>query len=354
MIKRIVLIVVCVILFVALYLFAWPVELAPVAWDAPEAPELTGVYAVNNALAAAERLLEGIASGPEDVAIDSEGRIYGGMIDGRIVRADADGGNDEVFADTGGRPLGLHFDEHGNLIVADAVKGLLSVSPDGEISVLSTEAEGLPFGFADDLDIARDGTIYFSDASHKFGIENVTDDIIEHGGNGRLIAYDPQSKTSRVLLDGLNFANGVAVSPDQKFLLLNETGSYRVLRYWLEGPDAGTSEVFIENLPGFPDGISSNGEGTFWLALYSPRLPIIDSLDQRPFLRKMIVRLPAFMQPAPIMYGFVLGLNGEGEVIHNLQDPAGGFAPVTSIEQSGDMLYLGSLTDSAVGRIAAP
>src|SRR2546421_1101362 len=112
-----------------LYLLAWPVPINPASWTPPGAPELTGVYAQSSELARIERLrVAGFA--PEDVAIDSQDRIYCGTEDGRIFRFQADGTHPEVFANTGGRPLGLIFDREGNLIVADASKGLLSIARD--------------------------------------------------------------------------------------------------------------------------------------------------------------------------------------------------------------------------------
>src|SRR6185436_12749100 len=151
----------------------------------------------------------GAGYGPEDVAIDADGRIYAGLDDGRIMRLQSDGTRAEEFANTHGRPLGLIFDG-GNLIVADAIKGLLSIARDGSVSVLTTEADGLRFGCTNDLDIAADGTIYFTDASSKFPLTNFTADLLEHGPNGRFLAYDPKTKTTQTLLSGLSFANGVA------------------------------------------------------------------------------------------------------------------------------------------------
>ncbi|MCH8960348.1 MAG: SMP-30/gluconolactonase/LRE family protein, partial [Bacteroidetes bacterium] len=171
----------------------------------------------------------------------------------------------------------------------------------------------------------------------------------------RLLAYDPASGATRTLRDDLYFANGVAVSPDGAFVLVNETARYRVRRYWLAGPRHGESEVIVDNLPGFPDGISSNGAGVYWLALASPRNPLLDTLAPHPFVRKMILRLPEAVQPAPERYAFVLGIDGDGRVVHNLQNPSGEpFAIITSVEQVGEVLYLGSLTEPALARIAVP
>ena len=337
-----------------IYLLFWPVAIDPAAWTPPEAPALTGVYEANTRLASVERLGTGVGVGPEDVAVDDRGRIYSGMEDGRIMRFQPDGSQPEVFADTGGRPLGLHFDAAGNLVVGDTLKGLLSIAPDGSITVLSTEQGGVPFRCTDDVDIATDGNIYFSDASFKFGLGGYTADLMEHRPNGRLLAYDPSTKTTRLVLDNLYFANGVAVSPDQSFVLVVETGKYRVQRYWLTGPRQGESEVFIDNLPGFPDGISSNGKDTFWLALASPRKADVDAMLPQPFLRKIIMRLPEAMLPAAENHGFVLGLDMDGRVIHNLQDPSAGYAQITSVQEHEGMLYLGSLVEDAIGRLPVP
>jgi len=336
-----------------LYLLLWPVPIDPAAWTPPEAPELAGVYEPNTRLASVERLGAGAGVGPEDVAIDSQSRIYSGMEDGRILRFQPDGSQPEVFADTGGRPLGLHFDAVGNLIVADADEGLLSIAPDGSITVLSTEQNGVPFRLTDDVDIAADGTIYFSDASNKFSIDKYTLDTFEHRPNGRLLAYDPNAKVTQLLLDNLYFANGIAISPDQSFVLVVETNKYRVQRYWLTGPRRGESEIFIDNLPGFPDGISSNGKDTFWLALALSREQV-DPILPYPFLRKIIVRLPDALFQTTEGYSFVLGLDMDGRVVHNLQGLSGSYTTITSVQEHEGMLYLGSIIENAVGRLPVP
>ncbi|MCH7613010.1 MAG: SMP-30/gluconolactonase/LRE family protein, partial [Candidatus Marinimicrobia bacterium] len=282
-------------------------------------------------------------------------RIYAPYEDGRIMRYDANGQNGQEFVNTGGRPLGLEFDAIGNLIVCDTKKGLLSVSPEGRLTTLTTEADGVPFGFTDDVDIASDGTIYFTDASTRWRIEDYRSDLIEHIPYGRLLAFDPETKQTRVIKDKLYFANGVAVSPDQSFVLVNETSEYRIQKVWISGEKAGQSEILMDNLPGFPDGISSNGKGIFWVAFPSKRKEIIDNLADKPFVRKMIMRLPESLQPAPDRYGFIIGIDGEGNVIHNFQDPSPeSFSPITSVEEHNGYLYLGSLTYEGFGRIKAP
>ena len=86
-------------------------------------------------------------------------------------------------------------------------------------------------------------------------------DLLEGRPYGRFIVYDPSTNEAEVLLKDLYFPNGVALSSSEEFVLINETWRYRILRYWLKGQHAGQKEVFIDNLPGFPDGVSSNDKG---------------------------------------------------------------------------------------------
>lgn len=343
-----------VLVVLAGYLLLWPVPVDPAAWDAPEAPKLSGVYEPNEALLAAQQMILPDGLGPEDVALDAQGHAYVGLEDGRILRYETEMENWSTFSETGGRPLGLDFDASGNLIVADAVKGLLSIAPSGNMTVLSTEAGGVPFKFTDDVEVAPDGFIYFSDASSKFGHHHWKEDAIEHRPNGRLLAYDPSTGQTKILMPSLHFANGVAVAPDNTYVLVNETWKYRVWRYWLEGERAGESEVFIDNLPGFPDGIS-RGDGVYWVALASPRNPTLDGLSDKPFIRKIVARLPAWVQPKEIPYGFVLGLDADANVVYNLHDPtAERVRMITSVQEHQGMLYFGNLKFNFLASMPRP
>lgn len=330
-----------------------PVSINPAAWTPPAAPALTGQYEQNSRLAAIERLSLGDVQGhkPEDVAVDTQGRIYAGFEDGRIVQLQPDGTQPRVFANTQGRPLGLVFDRSGNLIVTDAIKGLLLIGAGGEIKVLATEAEGVKFGCLNDLDVAADGTIYFTEASHKYPMSEFSKDIIEHQPNGRLMAFEQQTQKPRTLLKGLHFANGVAVSPDQTFVLVAETGKYRVQRLWLKDPKEGMVDTFIDNLPGFPDGISSNGQDKFWLALVTPRQALFDKVLPHPFLRKVIARLPKFLQPAPERYSFVVGIDPQGRIVENLQNGTDNcYAQIANVVEHNGKLYFGSIGEDTIGR----
>lgn len=336
------------------YLLAWPVPIDPQPWDAPDPAART--WTPTGTLAAAERweLVDG--HGPEDVDVDSRGRVYAGLQDGRIMRWTSRDAPPELLVDTGGRPLGLHWDAAGRLLVGDAWKGLLRVDVEtGAVETLATECGGEPLIFTDDVETGPDGRIWFTDATTRFRQTEYKLDLLENGAFGRLCVYDPTDGIVREVKDGLYFANGVAVDPGGQFVLVNETSRYRVRKVWIDGPRKGTHEVILDNLPGFPDGISTGTNGTYWIALASPRNPFVDAGARRPWIRKLIVRLPAAVQPAPERTARLLGIDADGTVLHDLSDPEGrAFHVVSSVQERDGWLWLGSLADTAVARVRRP
>lgn len=351
MLKKLLALPVLLLLAAALYLALTPSPIDPLPWAAPEEPPMTAVLEPNDTLMKAELLARGQIHGPEDTAVDAQGRVYAGLHDGRVVRVLADD-SVETFADTGGRPLGMDFDAAGNLILADAYKGLLRIDPQGRIEVLTTEADGLPFAFTDDLDIASDGIIYFSDASSRFQQPDYLLDLLEARPHGRLLSYDPSTGETRVLLDDLYFANGVALSANEDFVLVNETYRYRITRYWLKGERAGQHEVFIDNLPGLPDNLQGDRKGTFWVALPTPRKADADFLHRHPWLKAQLAKLPRALWPKAIPYGFAIALDENGKIVRSLHDTSGThLRMVTSVKPVGDYLYFGSLDNDRIGKL---
>ncbi len=334
------------------WLFFWPVPFDP-APDDPlsENPAGTGVFARNNLLAKAQIIPT--ASGPEGIALDSQGRIYTGLEDGSIVRIE--NAEATVLANTGGRPIGVEFDAQGNLIIADIFKGLISLSPAGDLTTLVTHYQGKKMIFVDDLAIADDGKIYFSDASAHWGYDSVLLEIFERRPSGRLFVYDPQDGSTSLLLDKLLFANGVALGPDDAFVLVNETFAYRIIRLWLKGPRAGETEVFAENLPGFLDNITEAPGGGFWLAIVSARNPLLDALVPRPLLREIVWRLvSATGADLAVHHSWAVKLDNDGTPLVSLEDDSGHIYDMTSVIEHDGMLYLGSINAPQVGILTAP
>ncbi|MBA0581606.1 protein STRICTOSIDINE SYNTHASE-LIKE 5 [Gossypium raimondii] len=242
-------------------------------------------------LQGAEFLGAGKLPGPEDFAYDSRSQvIYTGTVDGwiKLVWVN-DSGSDTVVEDwvnTGGRPLGLTLGLNQEVIVADAYKGLLKISRDGAIEVLADEAEAMKFKLTDGVDVAKDGTVYFTDASYKYNLHEFFQDIMEGRPRGRLIRFDPISKRADVLLTDLYFANGIAVSPHQDCVIFCETPMRRCRKYYIEGHKKGHVEKFIDNLPGMPDNIKYDGDGHYWIALPTGNTMFWDIAMRYPMVRK--------------------------------------------------------------------
>lgn len=339
----------------ALYLLAWPTPIDPVAWQPPPNVGLAGPFTPNDALAGIEHLVE-LGPGPEDMAKGPDGLIYTGLQDGRIVRFDPDSGAPaETFVSTGGRPLGMEFDAAGRLYVADAFAGLLAITPGGDITVLTDAVGGEPMLFVNDLALGVPGRIFFTDSSRRFDQEHYMLDFIEGRQTGRLLSYDLASGATEVHLDGLGFANGVAVGPDGGRVWVAETLTARIRQVLPGGGSATTGSTFIEHLPGYPDNLSFNDDRTLlWVALPAVRPNPVEALAARPFLRKVLTRIPGLSALRIDPYSMVIGLDRAGRVLYNLQDPAGGYPTITSVKQIDGYLYFGSIDATALARMPVP
>lgn len=325
-------------------------QIDPVAWTPPQKPHLEGVLGTNELLQKTEWLdLKGWC-GPEDIAIDQAGNLYCGVHKknnfdkGAIIKIDKSG-DLSIFCDTEKWVAGLHFDAVGNLIACDQKRGLISVNPQGEITVLANQDEyGRPFLIPNDVDIASDGKIYFSSTSSKYSFSNsnALKIVLEARPDGGLFCYNPNTKLVETLIDSSFFGNGVAVSEDDAFVLMVDLGKYRVLRYWLKGAKKGTIDTFIENLPGLPNGISRRSDGSFWLGFSSCRNDDLDYLQPSVWLKKLMYGLPDFLKPAMQPYGIVIHLSPTGAILKTYYDTSGKRVPeASSIEEKDGVLYLG-------------
>jgi sugar lactone lactonase YvrE len=360
--KKIVLTIVVILFLLAAYLTLWPVPINPVSWNASMPPGYTGPHSVNTKLANLKMISLGKEEGPEHVAIGKEGKLYTTVTSGNILRMNPDGSAQEVFVNTGGRVLGFDFDASGNMIAANEDKGLLLISPEGKITVLTDKVDGDPIRFADAVVVAKSGKIYLSDASTRFApkdwggaFEASLLDILEQSSTGRILEYDPVSKTTRVVAKGFSFANGVALSQDEQMLFVNETGKYRVWKISVNARNLDIStlsdqtKVLFDNLPGYPDNLMRGLDGKIWLGLVKPRNPTIDNLATKPFLRKLTLRLPRVMWPVPKAYGHVIAFTEDGKVVADLQDPSGTYPETTAVTETNDRLYIQSLHAKGLG-----
>lgn len=342
------------LLGVIVFLFI-PSPIVPAKWSAPTAPSFqeSGPWQQNNKLSSAQLVTDAPQS-PEFITFDKEGQLYTGDSDGKIYKVlfgtDGNPQKAQLFADTKGTPNGLKFDANGNLIVADIKKGLLSITPSGSIEVLANQVDGKPIYLANELDIAKDGSIYFSDTSN-FG--RVTfKEIAENKPHGRLLKYDPTTKQTIVLLEGLYFANGIALSADEDFVLVAESYHYQLTRYWLKGPKKGTSDIFADNLAGFPDNITRDEQGHFWVGIFTTRIAFVDQMHSNPWLANSMAKLPESLlsgASAPSKHGIAVELGPQGELIGSWQDPGGSLYGITTAVNHNGYLYIGTAPGGSQG-----
>jgi len=344
------------------YLTLWPVPIAPVSWQAPVAPGYQGAHAVNNRLANLKMISLGDEEGPEHIVLAKDGKLYTTVLSGNILRMNPDGSAREVFVNTGGRVLGFDFDAAGNLIAADSIKGLLSVSPEKQITVLTDTVDTDPIRYADGVVVAPNGKIYLTDASTRFApaawggtFESSVLDILEQSSTGRVLEYDPITRATRLVAKGLSFANGVALSQDAQTLFVNETGKYRVWKISVKadrldiGRASPLASVLLDNLPGYPDNLMRGLDGKIWLGLAKPRNPVIDKMSTQPLLRKMTLRLPRALWPIPKAYGHVVAFTEDGKIVADLQDPSGAYPETTAVTETAERLYIQSLHAKTLG-----
>jgi ribose transport system permease protein len=320
-------------------------------------------YQQNDRLVGAEAIGLDQVEGPEDVILDRQDRLYGSTRDGNIIRFSGKRFEKrEVFAHIGGRPYGMQFDKDENLIVCVGGMGVYGVKPSGEVFKVADETsrswtklnDDSRIRMADDLDIAPDGKIYFSDCTTRYEASNYPLEVVEGRPNGRVLCYDPATGTTSKLIKSFYFPNGVCIAHDGWSVLIASTTDCRVYRHWLAGPSSGTTQILIDEVPGNPDNINRASDGNYWLALVGIRTPSFDlSMRKAAFRRRMAKQVPLDEWLGPnLNYGCVVKFDEAGNILETFWDPTGtSHASVTSIREHKGYLYLGGIENNRIGRI---
>ncbi|RLM60852.1 protein STRICTOSIDINE SYNTHASE-LIKE 10-like [Panicum miliaceum] len=290
--------------------------------------------------------------GPESVAFDRRGAgPYVSISDGRVLKYGGEGGagwatfayspsytkngcdaQSELPAvateSSCGRPLGLRFHNNsGSLYIADAYMGLMRVGPDGgKATVLATEAGGAPLRFTNGVDVDQvTGDVYFTDSSTTY--TRAQHQMVTASGDstGRVMRYNRRTNRVTMLLSGVTYPNGIAISADRSHLIVVLTGPCKLMRYWIRGPKTGTSELFAD-LPGYPDNVRPDGKGGYWVALHREKYELPFGSDSH-------------------LVAIRIGANGE-----KLQEMRGpkDVRPTEAVEREDGKIYLGSVELSYV------
>lgn len=313
--------------------------------------------------------------GPESIAFDPRGRgPYTGVADGRVLFWNGSQWLDFAFTSPNrssicdpkpnptyltyiknehicGRPLGLRFNKRtGELFIADAYFGLMKVGPEGGQALsLTTEAEGVPFAFTNDLDVDDDGNIYFTDSSIIYPRRNFSQLTFSGDNTGRVLKYNQRTKETTVLVRNVQFPNGLSLSKDGSFFVYCEGLKERLMKFWVKGEKEGSLEV-MTLLPGFPDNVRRNEKGDFWVAIHSRRSVFSYMSAKHPNLRKLFVKLPIPIWVYQLMYlggrphGIIVKCSPEGKILQVLEDRHGKVVrAVSEVEEKDGKLWMGSV-----------
>lgn len=289
--------------------------------------------------------------GAEDVLIGHDGTAYSGTADGSVFAVSPDGHTIRRLGNTGGRPLGLEWLPEGRILICDANKGLLTLQLDGgRIETLTDSVEGVRMRFCNNAAVTGDGTIWFTDSSTKWGIDEWKSDLIEHTCTGRLLRLDPGAREAQVVRAGLCFANGVAKAPDDSFIVVAETGTRQLRRHWIRGEQAGAEDVFAADLPAHPDNIALGSDGLVWVTYASPTDPALTFLQTRANarVRSLVLRAPEFLKPSAKRTARVAAYGLDGRLVHDISCDATDWHMATGVREHEGKVWLGSLVEPAL------
>jgi len=384
-------------------------------FDLPPSPPWSGPLQSNDKLNLVDRLFENQLKGPESFAVH-EGAIYTGLMSGVIVKIDPEALTMEPVAKIGedceeqyeeykcGRPLGLTFTKSGELLVCDAVFGLYMIDLDKKIeenrilglkdmnkvdykplltpNAIINGSQNLVFN---SLVLAQDDeTVFLTVSSTRFPLRDSGFELLSDP-SGRVIEYNLRTEETKVLVNDINFANGIELDPDEEFLLFSETGRAKIHKYYLKGEKAGKVEILVESLPGLPDNIKLNDNGHYYVGMISPRIPgkphLLEIMGPRNCARKFLARLVSMvllpfktinnimpnsvtlkfeywcgnLEPLAHLappYGLVVELDGKtGEVVSSLHSTNGAVRFIAEAFVHDRWIYFGSPYTNYLARI---
>lgn len=323
----------------------------PQTWTPKEKPQFTGTFALNDVLKNASIVHLNSWHGPEDFAFDNDGNLYTGVHKGAsefspgAILKISPRGKVEEYLKTEAWVTGLEFDAQGNLIALMNGVGLVQINQQKEMKVLvDKDANGNKILMGSGLKITSDGNIYFANISSEAKTTNkyLNKLFLELKPTGGVYVFDPKSKITTTLSKGNYFANGLEIAKDESYLLVSETSKYRILKYWLKGAKKGTSEVFLDNLPGFPNNISRRENGNYWIGFTTKRNDQLDAMHSKKGMKKFVYGLPAFVQPKAEKFGMILEVSATKKIIRALFDTDGSVIPEAgAIIEKNNILYIG-------------
>jgi sugar lactone lactonase YvrE len=334
----------------------------------PPPTPLEGPLAPNQLITDGEIYAADQLEHPEDITDGLDGHLYtgtgggySGTSGGGIWRLETEGvavTRVEQVATVPGSVLGMRPYSEDILVAAVVGHGVMAIdTTSGDSWVLSDRIDGNLVYFPDGLDIAEDGTIYYTEASTLY-YPGFPYDMLDGRPRGRLLRYEPSTGETDVVAEDLYFANGVAVDPEETHALVAESWRYRITRVELGGDDEGTTSQFGPDLAAIPDNLRLDDQGRLWVGGSGIRSDVIDTLMTSIDLRRQLLsmsleELRAIQDDNSGNYGFAQVLSPEGEPVFSFHDPTEGFDVSALLSHDGFVTF-GTVTSSGVVRIPVP
>ena len=224
-------------------------------------------------------LVEKLAGGfkfTEGPACDAEGNVFFSDIPNERIHKWSVDGKLTTFREDSGRANGLYFDKNGNLLACEGgSRRLTSIAPDGTVTVLADSYEGKKLNSPNDLWIAPEGGVYFSDPRYGRDMEIEQD--------GFHVYYLPPGEKELVrVIDDLVKPNGVLGTADGKRLYVADAGDGKTYVYKIQ-PDGSLADRKLI-APVGSDGMTLDENGNLYLTrnvvhVYSAKGELLTQID---------------------------------------------------------------------------
>lgn len=290
----------------------------PQAWTPPEGPPSPSCDGAP--LLQAGVLVDDLPGTADGLAFDDAGRLYAALANGSLVRIDVRSGRWQEVGAT--RPpallTGLAVVDAGQAYAVDERGGGLYGFRLQEQQVVTGErlvdaVSDRRLRWTNDVTVTDDGLVFFTATSQRRNLDENFLEVLEHAGSGQLLVHNPATGSTRELSGTLQMANGIAPGARPGEVLVVETSEYRVLGFRPVDGGGYRSTVAVDNLPGMPGNIRRSPDGSYWLALLSPRSGPLDNLAETPSIRRLMAWMPANMRPRPAPVTCVIQIAPEGD-----------------------------------------
>lgn len=165
----------------------------------------------------------------------------------------------------------------------------------------SSNSRPRPLAFCNDLEISEDGQrIYFTEPFSYAGASmggGTVPEVIAYHGNGRIWMHDLDKGETRLVAEGWFFLDGILYDlhpgqPREQSILSSQTAGFRIMRFHVAGPKAGTAELVQDGLAGLCDGMDRDTKGRIWCGMYTKRSGLLTWLHANPWIKHILLRLP--------------------------------------------------------------